>query len=102
MNDTQITTTADLTAAIWQAISADATRTTHPDGTEIYRNGDRFFMISEELEDDNETLWGWTWSTGEYDVVEGREIEEYFSTDGGQDGAEAVAVAVRHLGALER
>ena len=97
MTETQITATADLNSAIYLATSADVVRSYHHDGTIEYRSGDRFFMIGEETEDDGE-LWGWTWSTGIYE--DGR--AEYFSTDGGQDAAEAIAAAVAHLGALEK
>lgn len=95
-----ITTHQELLAAIRSSADHDLVRHT-PDGVATYRNDDRFFAIGEELEDDGETLWGWTWSTGVYgtDGV-AREVMEYFDTDASQDAAEPLAAAIRHLGAI--
>lgn len=94
-------TRENLISAIYENTSYGVTREVFTDGTETFRNGDKFFMIREEFDDDGETFWGWTWSTGVYEADGEYEIEEYFSTDGGQDAAEPLAEAIRHLGAIE-
>ena len=91
----------DLLSAIYLSTSHGVTRNTHPDGTTIFRNDDRFFAIGEEFQDDGETFWGWTWSTGIYETDGDGEIMEHWSTDGGQDALEPLAEAIRHLGAIE-
>lgn len=96
-----ITTRESLLSDIYMSTSYNVTRRKHPDGTTIYRNGDKFFAIGEEYDDDGETFWGWSWSTGVYEINGDWEIMEYFSTDGGQDAAEPLAEAIRYLGALE-
>ena len=93
-----ITTHDDLISAIYLSTSYGVTRENLPDGTTIFRNSDVFFAIGEEYEDDGETFWGWTWSTGVYEADGDGEIMEYFSTDGGQDPAEPLAEAISHLG----
>lgn len=93
--------TEALLADIYTITSYGVTFKNNRDGTATFRNGDKFFAIGEEYEDDGETFWGWTWSTGVYEIDGDREIEEYFSTDGGQDADEALSAAVRHLGAVE-
>ena len=98
---TTITTRESLLSDIYQNTSHDVTRECLTDGTTIFRNGDRFFAIMEEFDDDGETFWGWTWSTGVYEADGDGEIMEYFSTDGGQDAAEPLAEAIRHLGPME-
>ena len=99
MTDTN-PTRENLISAIYQNTSYDVTREHLTDGTTIYRNGDRFFIISEEADGDGETPWGWTWSTGVYETFGDREIMEDLSTDAGQDAAEILAAAIRHLGAI--
>ena len=98
-------TTIDTHAALWSAIynktSRDVTFKTTPEGDTIFRNGHRFFAIGEEYDDDGETFWGWTWSTGIYETDGDGEIMEHWSTDGGQDALEPLAEAIRHLGAIE-
>lgn len=101
MTTTNITTTQDLLSAIYASTSHGVTRTDSPDGTTTFRNGDRLFTIGQELEGDGETLWGWIWDTGVYETFGDREIMEDLSTDAGQDAAEALAAAVRHLGGIE-
>ena len=96
---TTITTTAELLSAIYTGTSHGVTRTGNPDGDTIFRNGSRFFAIAQELEADGETLWGWTWGTGVYD--DAHDVMEHFSAGASQDAAEALAAAVRHLGAIE-
>ena len=101
MTNTNITTHDELLSAIYMSTSHGVTRNTHPDGTTIFRNAVRFFAIGEEFDDDGETFWGWTWSTGVYEAFGDGEIMEYFCTDGGQDAAVPLAAAIRHLGAIE-
>ena len=96
---TTITTTAELLSAIYASTSHGVTRTGNPDGDTIFRNDNRFFAIAQELEADGETLWGWTWGTGVYDDARG--VMEHWSAGASQDAAEALAAAVRHLGAIE-
>lgn len=94
------TTHEELISAIYNSTSHDVTFK-HHEGDTIFRNGDRLFVIGQELESDGETLWGWTWSTGVYESDGDREIMEHFDTDAGQDAAEALAAAILHLGAIE-
>ena len=101
MDKKTITAHDELISDIFQSTSYGVTYKDSPDGTTAFRNADRFFAIGEELEDDGETFLGWTWSTGVYEAFGDGEIMEYWSTDGGQDPAEPLAEAIRHLGAIE-
>lgn len=88
-------TASEIATEFYLATDLDVTKTTEHDGCVILTiDGTRRFAISDEMDDDGETQWGYSWATYEtctehYADGEIKSVEwELMSQDGGQDEAE--------------